>query len=150
MTVSQEKWLCNRLSTLFKCQRFTTFFSSHMHCFPSLPPPSPSSPTSRPLPSSSESQRSFAVVRLVFGKSPTTIWWPEPIQRRWAGSYSQVRTEGTAALFSSSGLEQLQPAVKFHLSFLWVAVKPGGTNQDHCPTTLSAWRWEVRKYQRPT
>lgn len=53
-----------------------------------------------------------------------------------AGSYSQVQAEGTAALFGSSSLEQPQPTVKLHLSFLWVAVKPGGTKATAPPLSV--------------
>lgn len=87
-----DKWLCNISSaTLFKCQRFITTFSSPMYCFPLLPPAFPSSPTSHPLPSSSKSQRSFPVVGLVFSKSPTTIWWSEPVWRSWQGHTASCR-----------------------------------------------------------
>lgn len=141
-----EKWLCNIPSTtLLKRQCCRSSFSSPMHCFPSLPPAGPSSPTSHPLPSSSTSKHSVAAVGLVFSESPTAIWWPELTWRRWPGHTAKCKQRARLP-FSAAP----QPTAKFPPLFLQVAVKPGGTNQGHCPTMLNMWRWEVRKCHRLT
>lgn len=70
-----------------------------------------------------------AAFGLVFSESPTAIWWPELTWRRWPGHTAKFKQRAQLPFLAAP-----QPAAQFPLLFLLVAVKPGGTNQGHCPT----------------
>lgn len=140
-----EKWLCNISSTtLLKRQCCRSSFSSPVHCFPSLPPAGPSSPTSQPLPSSSTSKH-CCCFWVGFQWITHSHLMTGVNLKEVAGSYGQVQAEGTAPLFGSSSAScTISPFVSSGCSQTW-GHQPRPLHHHSC-----MWRWEVRKCHRLT